>query len=73
MKWVHGTVIGGKELRNLKRKFITKEWSAERATKLELLVCVQEGYRDRDEHVPSLYRLTCNFMQLLDSYYALAV
>ncbi len=73
MKWVHKTVIEGRELRDLKRKFITKEWSAERATKLELLVCVREGYRDRDEHVPSLYKFTHNFMQLLDSYYALAL
>jgi hypothetical protein len=71
MKWVHGTVIKGRELRDLKRKFATKEWSGERATKLELLVCEREGYRNEHEQVPSLYRFTRNFIQLLGVYHAL--
>jgi hypothetical protein len=71
MKWVHGSVIKGRELRDLKRKFIVKEWSGDRATKLELLVCECEGFRNRNEQVPSLYSFTRNFMQLLDVYHAL--
>jgi len=71
MKWVHGTVIKGRELRTLKRKFIAKEWSGERATKLELLECVREGDRNQYEQRPSLYRFTRSFMQLLDSYHTL--
>jgi len=54
MKWVHGTVTKGRELRDLKQKFITKEWSGARAAKLELLVCEREGYRNKNEQVPSL-------------------
>jgi hypothetical protein len=68
MKWVHGGVIGGRALRDLKRKFIAKEWSGERATKLELLECVREGDRNQYERRPSLYRFTRNFIQLLDVY-----
>jgi len=71
MKWIHGTVIKGRELRDLKRKFIAKEWSGERATKLELLECMREGDRNQYEQRPSLYRFTRRFMQLLAYYHSI--
>jgi Bifunctional DNA primase/polymerase, N-terminal len=66
MKWVHGSVIEGKELRELKSKFVTTV--SRTATKLELLFCVREGYRTKDEQVASLYRFSCAFVQLLEAY-----
>jgi hypothetical protein len=71
MKWFHGTIIKGRELRDLKRKFIAKAWSGARATKLELLECVREGDRGQYERRPSLYRFTRTFIQLLDAYHSL--
>ena len=73
MKWVHGKVIGGRELRDLKRKFITRSWSDERASKLELLVCTAEGFRTDEEQVASSYRFTKSFHKLLDCFCALVI
>lgn len=64
MKWVHGKVIEGKELRDLKRRFITKE--SQVATKLEMLRCVRKGYRTETEREPSLYQFASAFKELLE-------
>jgi hypothetical protein len=73
MKWMYGKAIGGRELRDLKRKFITRSWSGQRASKLELLVCTCEGYRTGEEQVPSTYRFTKGFEELLNCCYALVI
>jgi Bifunctional DNA primase/polymerase, N-terminal len=66
MKWVHGTVIGGRELRDLKRKFISRPGKP--ATKLEIMVCVREGFRTGSLRVPSYYQLTPIFVQLWEQF-----
>ncbi len=61
-----GSEIAGKELRDLKRKFISRPGKP--ATKLEILVCVREGFRTSSLQVPSYYQLTPIFVQLWEQF-----
>jgi bifunctional DNA primase/polymerase-like protein len=61
-----GSGIAGKELRDLKRKFISRPGKP--ATKLEILVCVREGFRTSSLRVPSYYQLTPIFVQLWEQF-----
>ena len=61
-----GSEIAGKELRDLKRKFISRPGKP--ATKLEILVCVREGFRASSLRVPSYYQLTPIFVQLWEQF-----
>jgi hypothetical protein len=63
---VEGENLESKQFRRLKEKFISR--GNQPATKMELLLCVREGYRTRAQTVPSLYEFTENFTRLLEEY-----
>ena len=63
---VSGKRIAGKELRDLKKKFISGP--ANPATKFEVLMLVREGYRIENARVPSYYRLTAHFAELWERF-----
>ena len=63
---MEGENLESKQFRRLKEKFISR--GNQPATKMELLLCVREGYRTRTQTVPSLYEFTKNFTRLLEEY-----